>query len=122
MSKSQDKENKRNLKEARDYVFGRIADSKISIIPAEEKYVRRSRDDFEAGAKPVVGDSVRMERISLLLSPELLAAASRVADDADTKRTYWLRAAIRKALREGVDVQYELETPIKLEAPNEPEA
>lgn len=117
MSKSK-KQNKTKAQEARDYIISHLADKNIVIIPAEKTHVRRTKDEFEAGATPLSQTSYRMKKIGVLATPEVIQAVDASAARSGVKQSQWMRAAIRKALREGVDVDFELETPIEVAAPD----
>lgn len=91
------------------------------VIDAEKGYVRRTAEQFAAGAEPVRGGgSHRMTNVGLPLTYELREVTKATAEAMGVKYTNWMRAALRKALREGVDVEKELSTPIEVEVP-EPE-
>lgn len=88
------------------------------IIGAEKGYIRRTAEEFAAGAEPVRGGgSHRMSNVGLPLTDELREATKATAEAMGVKYTNWMRAALRKALREGVDVEMELATPIEVEIP-----
>lgn len=90
-------------------------EANIRRIPPEEKYVRRTAEDFKAGAEPVRGSgSHRFVRPKVTITPELNEAAKAAAKSADVAYTVWIRAAIRKALRQGLDVDHELSSEIIL--------
>lgn len=93
-------------------------------LPAEKTHRRRTKKEFEAGAKPVSGRSHHMSNIGLSLTPELLAAAKGAAKAAGLPLTSWLRAATRLALREGMNAKYQLDTEIiiTLETPMDNES
>ncbi len=85
---------------------------KTIYIPSEEKYVRRTKDEFKAGAEPVSGTSHRMTKVGAYVLPELEEAAKCDATSHGVKFAQWMRAAMRKALREGIDPEHELTSPV----------
>ncbi len=113
------------IKDVVDIITKELPEEKLKRViptnlPPEEKYVRRTAEDFAAGAKPVRGSgSHRMIPHSLKLSPELSAIAKEEAERAGVSLALWIRAAMRKALREGIDVQFELEEPVEISISDE---
>lgn len=103
--------------------ISRVLDSETTTLEPEQKYVRRTAKEFKAGADPVVGrGSHRLVEQKLSFTPELLAAAKDAAEKAGVPLTMWARAAFRKALRDSMDVNFELETAVTIPVqPNEPE-
>ncbi len=86
-------------------------------IPPEQKYVRRTTEEFKAGAEPVRdGGSHRLKQVALTVSPELHTVVKEQASAEGVSFIFWVRAATRKALREGIDVKKELETPVEIPA------
>lgn len=88
------------------------------IIPPEKKYIRRTAEEFAEGAQPVRSSgSHRMVNAGLLLTPDLKTASVEAAGMHGVGFADWVRAALRKALREGMNPHFELGTEIELEAP-----
>jgi|GEM_PF-5085554 len=84
--------------------------------------VRRTAEEFAAGAKPVKGSgSHRLVEQKIRLTPELRNAIREAAQIADCTDVMWVRAAARKALREGIDVEHELSTTVELPSLSPPE-
>lgn len=91
------------------------------IIDSEKGYVRRTAEQFAAGAVPSKpGYSHRLKSAGLKVTGELHEAIKAAAELHNVDRNEFMRAAIRAALRRGIDVQYELETPVEVDLP-EPE-
>jgi len=109
------KDNKDTIEGAEKLIRSSMKHEIVRIIPKEERYVRRTTEEFKAGAEPVRDSgSHRMKATNVLLIPELHTAIKQAAKKNDVTLSLWLRAALRKALREGVDVQRELDTEIVL--------
>lgn len=116
MAKSKDKN--RKLKEAADKLTGHSPKVIVKTILPEKRYVRRTADEFKAGAEPVrESGSHRFVRQSVTLTPDLIEAAKAESAAQGVPFTVWVRAAVRKALREGLDVETELSTQIDLDNP-----
>ncbi|MCJ2187894.1 hypothetical protein [Novosphingobium beihaiensis] len=109
-------------KEAQDQKAGQVAKKQITIIPAEQRYVRRTKKQFSESAAPLSDASYRMKKLGVLAIPEIIDAVGQSSAHLGVDQAQWLRAAIRKALREGLDVDYELDTPIEFSVPTPPEA
>lgn len=77
----------------------------VKHITPEKGYVRRTSDEFEAGAKPIPSgkNSHRMERIVTQVTPSILQVIEELRVSSNTTRSDWLRAAIRYALRNAED-------------------
>ncbi|PHR92425.1 MAG: hypothetical protein COA69_08610 [Robiginitomaculum sp.] len=85
-----------------------------TILP-EQKYVRRTTEEFAAGAKPVRGTgSHRMKRVGFQLSFELIDELQKEANAQGVSISDYYRASIRKALRDNMDVEFENKTPITI--------
>jgi hypothetical protein len=108
--------NNNSAKEAADKLTGNSPKVVITTIPPEKRYVRRTADEFKAGAEPVrESGSHRFVRQSVTLTPELVEASKNEAESQGVPFTVWVRAAVRKALRDGLDVETELGTEINLD-------
>lgn len=93
------------------------SDKKTFILEPEKKYIRRTADDFRAGAEPVRGSgSHRLSTLKVTTTGELERAVKEAADASGVKFTIWARAAFRKALREGMDIDFELNTAVEVPA------
>jgi len=111
------KQTEQQTEEARDHQVGHIAEkeiAKVTIVPAEKGYVRDPKGEFNDTRQSSY--SPRMKRVGVLLTPEMIEGLNICVDLAGTKQSNWIRAALRKAMREGVDVEYELENEILLAA------
>lgn len=75
--------------------------------------VRRTAKDFAEGAKPVEGwGSHRLVESKIRVIPEVKHMIKLLAGDGRGAETLWMRAAFRKAIREGLNVEEELSTEI----------
>lgn len=107
----------RSIMEAGFVLSEEDKEKKTYTLAPERAYVRRTAKEFAAGAEPVtVSGSHRLKQVALTLTPDLHAAAKQAAEQADIKFVEWVRAAIRGALRNGMDARYELDTPVEIEA------
>jgi len=88
------------------------------IVDADKRYVRRTAEEFAAGAVPARGGtSHRLKSVGLKLSEDMREAIKGTALKLGVEQNEFMKAAIRQALRDGVRVRYELETPIEVELP-----
>jgi predicted HicB family RNase H-like nuclease len=86
-----------------------IKNKRVYQLDPEKKYVRRTAEEFAAGAEPVRGyGSHRLSQFSLKTTPELHEAAKAAADQAGVTFVEWARAAFRLALRTEMDPHLEL--------------
>ena len=67
----------------------------------ERKYVRRTAEEFRAGAEPVRagGSSHRMVRTTVHLTPEIKAGVAALSDNYGLDQMKVIRAALRYALK-----------------------
>lgn len=116
MSKYSNKNN--SVEEAFSILLSEIEKKNLKVkIEPEKKYVRRSAEEFQKGAKPVTGGSHRFQRINVSLNPDVKAVAEFLADKQGINLSEWIRAAMRKALREGMDAKWELSETVELTDP-----
>lgn len=88
-------------------------DLKLTIEP-DKKYVRRTAQEFAEGAKPVRGKSHRFDQKLVSLDPDVKQIAEILAKQQGISLTEWVRASMRKALRDGMDANRELAEPITI--------
>lgn len=86
------------------------------IIPAEQRYVRRTAEDFANGAAlPKKGQSYRLHSVGLRITEDLSDAVTIAAANHGVGKAEFMRAALRYAIRNGIDVRHELNTPIEID-------
>lgn len=108
---------KKNKELTKSEVPARLLDDgtgkKLKEIAPEKKYVRRTTEEFKAGAEPVRKTaSHRFIRTNISMNPEVKTAAEAFAKQQGLTLSEWVRAAMRKALRDGMDGSHELDEPV----------
>ena len=84
------------------------------VFGPEKRVVRRTSRDFKAGAEPSTGESYRFKNVGVSMTPELHEFAKIIAEQHDMPFKAYARAALRYAMRHGMNPHEELESQLKI--------